>query len=458
MKKMAVIFSTLGAIALILCILFTVLQIVANDDTVINNEFTTLSISKGMGMTNSDLVLSTTNLVDYMEGTRESIATTVTINGEKQEMFPLQEEIDRMEYVRSLWQQGKQYRQVGIFAALACFLLAAMLDFRASLHTMAVGYCSGLFVSGMVLGFFGSWGIMDFSSFWKFVYDSIFWESLTTFDSVNSRMVQMLPDQFFSDILGRFGGYSAIVLLVLLGLSVFAIVAHNRRLRREEEAAERAAAEKAAARKKKKAAAAKAAVEQENPERPRKKKTAERTDAVQTSDTDAPPRKKKAATDADKTEAADEQNMAVKKKKADADGERRKKQTDAKRVRDDRSTKDAAHKKRRPVAEEAPAKKKKRPVSPEVLERRAAQKAKQTLEASQLGKADTLLENEEEELTFAQMYARTMDQTGEIRRVTPAQPPQEQAVETEHYTKRAAENQRLAQDEEEAGFDLFGDD
>ncbi len=447
MKRMSVIFSTIGAIALILCILFTVLQIIANDDTVINNEFTTLSISKSMGMTNSDLVLSTTNLVDYLEGTRESISTTVTINGEKQEMFPLQEEIDRMEYVRSLWQQGKQFRQVGIFVALACFLLAAMLDFRASLHTLAVGYCSGLFVTGMVLGFFGSWAAMDFSSFWKFVYDSIFWESLTTFDTVNSRLVKMLPDQFFGDILGRFGGYTAVVLLVLLGLSILAIAAHNRRVRREEAAAERAAAEKAAARKKKKTAKGVAA-EPENAERPRKKKKPEDAETKQPLEEDATPRRKKTAADADKAEKPVGQDAPARKKKPVSEPERRTKRADARPLRDERSAKEASHKKRRPIAEEAPAKKKKRPVSPEALERHAAEKAKQRVAAQ-----TPPVQEQEKELTFAEMYARTMDQTGEIRRPTAAQP-----IEAERRPERAAQRKPPAPEEEQAGFNLFGDD
>ena len=57
-KRFAVMLSTLASIVLILCILFTALQLTINDKNFIEYEYSWLSLSREMGVSNLDLISS----------------------------------------------------------------------------------------------------------------------------------------------------------------------------------------------------------------------------------------------------------------------------------------------------------------------------------------------------------------------------------------------------------------
>ncbi len=278
MKKFfSVGFATIGSVILVFIIIFTSMQLVINDETFVNNEFTELSINTQMGMNNTDLVNSTMRLIEYMQGKADDIDVEVTVNGEKTQMFVLDQEIQHMADVRTLYTTIRSYRDTGVLAMLILFLFAAVINFRRAPQTLSQGYLSGAFVCLLGFGFVGTWAASDFSSFWTFFHEALFWNDLWLFDATESRMINMLPEQFFADIVGRIFLYAGAAYVALVGLSVLCLVlssdgykrkkaarlqkqrqrAHARKLRAKARAEQKAAAEKAkriAEKKKRKAA------------------------------------------------------------------------------------------------------------------------------------------------------------------------------------------------------------
>lgn len=223
-KLLSVGLATLAAILLILIVVFTSIGFVVNDATFVNNEFTKLAIGPKMGLTNTDLVASFNRLVDYMEGNVPDINVTVTIDGEAKQMFDYPQEAEHMADVQKIYTTIASYRDVGVLVMLILFLFAAVIHFRKAPQYLAQGYLSGSFVFLLVFGFLGTWAALDFSNFWTFFHEMLFWNDLWLFDGSQSRMINMLPEQIFADIIAQIGLYSGIVILALIALSITALV------------------------------------------------------------------------------------------------------------------------------------------------------------------------------------------------------------------------------------------
>lgn len=229
MKRLAVVLAAAASILLILIILFSTLQLVINNETFINNEFTKIGVSDSMGMSNIDLVRSMRRLVDYMEGKVSTIDIDVTVNGEKVQMFELEQEKQHMADVRVLWQSVRQMRDVGLLAMLILYLISVVLGFRYALTTLSKGYLYGAFVTLLFFGFAGAFAALDFSSFWTKFHEALFWNDLWLFDVTTSRMINMLPEQYFADIVSRTAMYTGIAAGSILAAAVFCLVAMRRK-------------------------------------------------------------------------------------------------------------------------------------------------------------------------------------------------------------------------------------
>lgn len=264
-KALSVGMATVASILLILILVFTSVGLVINDQTFTNNEFTKLGISQNMGINNADLVRAMARLVDYMEGDVDDISVQVTVNDQQEEMFNYPQEAEHMADVRQIYMTIASYRDVGVLVMLILFLFAAVVNFRMAPQRLAQGYLSGSFVMLLLFGFLGTWAALDFSNFWTFFHEALFWNDLWLFDATESRMINMLPEDIFADIIARVGLYAGAVVLALLVLSIVALVlASAGYKRRRAVVAARAKARKAAAEARQKAKAqAKAAAEQE---------------------------------------------------------------------------------------------------------------------------------------------------------------------------------------------------
>lgn len=232
-KFLSVGMAAIASIILILVLVFTAIGLVINDETFINNEFTVLGISQEMGISNSDLVNAMGRLVDYMEGDADDINVEVTIDGQETEMFDYPQEAEHMSDVRQIYMTIASYRDIGVLVMLILYLFAAVIHFRKAPQHLAQGYLSGAFVMLLIFGFLGTWAALDFSNFWTFFHQTLFWNDLWLFDSTQSRMINMLPEEIFEDIIARVALYAGAVVAALIALSILALAlsseGHKRR-------------------------------------------------------------------------------------------------------------------------------------------------------------------------------------------------------------------------------------
>lgn len=264
-KFLSVSLAMLASIILILVLVFTSIGLVINDETFINNEFTKLAISQKMGISNVDLVRAMNRLVDYMEGDADDINVEVTVDGQATQMFDYPQEAEHMGDVRQIYMTIASYRDIGVLVMLILFLFAAVVHFRMAPQYLSQGYLSGAFVMLLIFGFLGTWAALDFSNFWTFFHETLFWNDLWLFNGTQSRMINMLPEDVFADIISRVALYAGAVIAVLIALSTTALVVSSAgyKRRRAITLARKKAQEDAAALRKKSRAEAKAAAEKE---------------------------------------------------------------------------------------------------------------------------------------------------------------------------------------------------
>ena len=223
-KFLSVSMAMLASIILILVLVFTSIGLVINNETFINNEFTKLAIGQKMGISNSDLVRAMVRLVDYMEGDADDINVEVTIDGQQTQMFDYPQEAEHMADVRQIYTTIAGYRDIGVLVMLILFLFAAVIHFRMAPQYLSQGYLSGAFVMLLLFGFLGTWASLDFSNFWTFFHQTLFWNDLWLFDGTQSRMINMLPEDVFADIIVNVAIYAGSVIAALIALSTIALV------------------------------------------------------------------------------------------------------------------------------------------------------------------------------------------------------------------------------------------
>lgn len=228
-KTVSYILTVLASLLLLVAMLFTCLQLCMNDEGWFRAEYEKLGTAPKMGISLNDLSASMTQLVDYMEGRADTIQLTVRENGQDTEMFN-QREIDHMVDVRALFLAWRSARTA--IAVLGCLLLiaAVLLNKKRQVAEMfAKSYLIALVLLIVVIAALGLWAALDFTSFWTAFHHLFFSNDLWLLDPATSRMINMCPEQLFSDIVLRFALWFVGVACLVAFVSAAYLAVKNKR-------------------------------------------------------------------------------------------------------------------------------------------------------------------------------------------------------------------------------------
>lgn len=229
-KSISTAMMALGALVLIFCIAFTVVQLVGSDYQFFEEEFIKLGLDSSMNMTIGDISKGLQALMEYMNGKIDSIDVDVMVNGVMTPMYALDIEHVHMEEVREVWRGFDTARNLGFLVVALLVLGSFVTDNRTPLRNGAVGYLWALGTALVLCLFLGVWASTNFSSFWTQFHKIIFPNSENWLLPSSSRMIQMLPGDLFQDLVMRVGGI-VILILVLLGIgAVAALVIPKRKV------------------------------------------------------------------------------------------------------------------------------------------------------------------------------------------------------------------------------------
>ena len=163
-------------------------------------EYSKLDTAAGMGMTHADLMEATDTLLDYLKDRRDDLDLQTTVHGETVEMFDGREKAHMVD-VKALYQNAMRvaWSAAGLSVLLILILaLGAKKHRKTALRWVLAGF--GLFM--IVLGAAAIYAAVDFNSFWtnfhRLFFDNDLW---LLYD--DERLIQMVPERFFSDLVAR---------------------------------------------------------------------------------------------------------------------------------------------------------------------------------------------------------------------------------------------------------------
>lgn len=165
-----------------------------------------------IGVSQNDLLTVTQVLLDYTSGVRDDMNVSVEVDGILEPYYN-QREIDHMIDVRNLYLNVLQIRN--ILALFAVFNLAALMVFKRKLvvKELQFGLTWVSVALGTVLLVIGSFAVINFDAFWTAFHKVFFSNDLWLLDPNTDRLINMVPEGFFIDLIVMIATHFGLALL-----------------------------------------------------------------------------------------------------------------------------------------------------------------------------------------------------------------------------------------------------
>ncbi|MDI3311318.1 MAG: TIGR01906 family membrane protein [Thermoanaerobacterium sp.] len=194
MKVTNKIVSIIMTVLLFLIVLLSNLQYLAFNLNFYIHEFDKYGVEYVTGMDRSQLSKVALRIQDYLYGKSESLQIDALIDGQNQKVFN-ERELDHMKDVRKLFKSGFLMRNLMILIYILALLFLYFRKEDVFYHT----YRGMLFVILFLL-ITGTIVSLDFNKWFIYFHHIFFDNNLWQLDVTRDRLIQMLPEGFFSDI------------------------------------------------------------------------------------------------------------------------------------------------------------------------------------------------------------------------------------------------------------------
>jgi len=194
--------TVLASILLIVSMLVLSIEMFAMNRGFFDSEYTKLDTAEYIGMSEDDLRETTDVLLGYTAGTRDTLDFQAEIGGETQEVFGTREK-DHMVDVRNLYIAVRNFRTWGLVAAAVLTGAAFLISRKKAVLSLCRSflYTSSAFL--VIVIAVGLYAVIDFTSFWTSFHHVFFTNDLWILDPRTDVLIQMVPEQFFFDLVTR---------------------------------------------------------------------------------------------------------------------------------------------------------------------------------------------------------------------------------------------------------------
>ena len=223
MKKIYGILSIVSALALIVCMLISSLDLVAYyEPGFYEKEYRKYNVQEPLKMEITDILYVTDEMMDYLKGYRADLVVETTVDGKEREFFNDREK-SHMADVRDLFLGGIRLRRLLLLGTLVC------MD-EHPFRRLSKGYLIGGGVFLAALGAFAAYASQDFTRAFTQFHHVFFNNDLWLLDPKTDLLINMLPEGFFTDFAIHMGVIFAGMLVVLAVVCiVFLIVTRQKK-------------------------------------------------------------------------------------------------------------------------------------------------------------------------------------------------------------------------------------
>ena len=195
-------FLVLGWMLLIVAVFLTLVDVCCFDRSFYVKEYKKNSTAEVIGISDEQLMMVTEHLLGYLEDTEEVLKIDAEIGGVVRNVFDERDTMHMVD-VKVLYQNAMLVRNVTLILALVIFgynLLHMKKDVVASL---AVSFYKALGAFMMICAAVLIGAAVDFDAMWRFFHTIFFSNDLWLLDPNVSVLINMVPLQFFFDLVTK---------------------------------------------------------------------------------------------------------------------------------------------------------------------------------------------------------------------------------------------------------------
>lgn len=228
--RMRNVLSAVGMLLIVPALLLFAFDRGALDRRVHQGLYDALGSAKAAGVDENTLSDIGDMLVDYLNGSRDNLQMTASVNGTVHSVFN-EREISHMVDVRALFDLSR--RLTAVFLALGLLLLAAGLPGAGWVGRLKRAALTGQIFWLSLLLCISVWAAVDFDGLFRLFHRALFTNDLWLLDPKTDLMIRMLPETFFEAVAVRAAASMLIVQAVFAALWGLTITLSNRSRRKE---------------------------------------------------------------------------------------------------------------------------------------------------------------------------------------------------------------------------------
>jgi integral membrane protein (TIGR01906 family) len=185
--------TALGSALLILGLLIASIEMFAVSPDFYQREYKKLGTAQSIGISEDDLIRVTDKLIRYTTGAEDNLNMQAEIQGQMQEVFGEREKAHMVD-VKALYLGARTVRTISLVLAAVLIAAAFLAGKRDALRVLCRSF---LRVSvGFVV-------VVGAIAFWTSFHHVFFTNDLWLLDPRTDVLIQMVPEQFFSDLVAR---------------------------------------------------------------------------------------------------------------------------------------------------------------------------------------------------------------------------------------------------------------
>lgn len=227
-KRISYALGIAAAVALVLVLFITSLDLVAFNSDFYRDEYRKLKRADSIGISEDELMKATNKLLDYMQDKTDNLNIKAKILGHQVEVFGERDKAHMVD-VKNLYLFWRDFRNISAVAVVLIAALIVLLMRRDAGQILARSFLIGAGAVTAILLLVGLWVALDFQSFWTMFHHIFFTNDLWILDPQQSVLIQMVPLEFFFDVVTRILTYFGLSVLLLFLLSVITLSIRRRR-------------------------------------------------------------------------------------------------------------------------------------------------------------------------------------------------------------------------------------
>ena len=217
MRKWCIIFSAIGTVLAVMALAVFCIQVFSFDRDFYAEEYGKYGTPATVGVSDDTLREATDTLLSYIQGGREDLDLSVTINGAERQFYNEREKAHMVD-VKALYASAVGVMIWGGIAAAGLFAACFIIWKKKAILPVLEGFYKTSYAVLAAFAALAVYAAIDFNSFWVNFHLVFFRNDLWLLDPNTDLMIRMFSSGFFFDLV-------FLIIALFLGILIPAVIA-----------------------------------------------------------------------------------------------------------------------------------------------------------------------------------------------------------------------------------------